>query len=400
MGRKLSSFKGSTFSEKYQLQENIIGEGSFGTVISAKCRASQESRAIKAIRRIEKVNMLSIELELLSELGGHSNIVKLHDFFHFNGSVALVLEYFPHCSAAELIYHSKKDLSFALFYFRNLLSAVAYLHQNGYVHRDIKLSNFLFSSKTKRFRLVDFGLATVDRSHNECSRNHAVSTMEKDAECASCRNTASPCMFCRGKPKRENYHIVGTPGVRAPELLFGVGLCNPSIDIFSCGIVLLSLVCTKHPFFMPKDESENIMNLAFLLGSESIENMARKEGMRVTISEKLPPADYYHLLMSMRFGFEHVRRHCSPRLACQSCENRSFNNSYGVCFCRSNYDTGMFSTGNNENELLTIYVDLLYRTLEPDRIKRYNADQLLCIVESFESRINFKPKPLSNQDDI
>lgn len=387
------------FQRKYQLQENIIGEGSFGTVISATCRTTQEKRAIKAIRRIEKMSMLSIELELLSELGGHFNIVKLFEFFHFNGSVAIVLEHFPHCTATELLFHSKRDLSFALSYFRNLLYAVAYLHHNGYVHRDIKLSNFLYSPQTQRFRLVDFGLATVDRSKNECSRSHAVAAMERDPECCSCKGTSSPCMFCRGKPKRENYNVVGTPGVRAPELLFGIGLCHPSIDIFSCGIVLLSLVSVKHPFFMPKDETENIMHLAFLLGSETIEKMAHSEGLRVTLSEKLPPADYYHLILCLRFGFDHVRRHCSSsRQPCTICQKRSFNNSMGVCFCRKNYETDMFSTGGNETELMTIYVDLLYRTLEADRFKRYNADQLLCLIESYDKRVKFKPKPMSNQD--
>lgn len=99
------------------------------------------------------MSMLSIELELLSELGGHFNIVKLFEFFHFNGSVAIVLEHFPHCTATELLFHSKRDLSFALSYFRNLLYAVAYLHHNGYVHRDIKLSNFLYSPQTQRFQI-------------------------------------------------------------------------------------------------------------------------------------------------------------------------------------------------------------------------------------------------------
>ncbi|PIC50164.1 hypothetical protein B9Z55_001175 [Caenorhabditis nigoni] len=372
--------------------------GSFGTVIRAKCRSSQKLRAIKAIRRINKVDMLTIELELLSELGGHFNIVKLYDFFHFNGSVAIVLEYFPHCAATELLYHSRSDDKFALLYIRNLLTAVSYLHQNGYVHRDIKLSNFLYSHKAKAFRLVDFGLATIDRSKNEMSRNAAASAMSREGPCTVCDGFGTPCMFCGKKPKRENVHIVGTPGVRAPEILFGIGLCNPAIDIFSCGIVLLSLVSLKHPFFMPKDETENIYHLAFLLGSESIENMGRLEGLRVTLSEKLPPADYYHLVMSLRHGFQYMRTNFTPK-KCQLCHKRSFNNPTGVCFCRENYQTNMFYTGENDKDIMTLYVDLLYRALEPDRFKRYTADQLLCVIESFDRRQNYVPKPLSNRDD-
>ncbi|KAF1769220.1 hypothetical protein GCK72_001034 [Caenorhabditis remanei] len=395
--------KDTRFQRKYQVLEDIIGEGSFGTVIRAKCRATQTNRAIKAIRRIEKVNMLSIELELLSELGGHFNIVKLYEFFHFNGSVALVLEYFPHCSANELLYRTKQDLSFGLKYIENLLSAVAYLHHNGYVHRDVKLSNFLYSPQTNKFRLVDFGLATNDRSKNENSRKNNVAALNKDPPCTTCNGSSTPCMFCKNRPKREIYHIVGTPGVRAPELLFGVGLCNTAVDVFSCGIVLLSLICVKHPFFTPKDETENIYDLAFLLGSKTIEDMAKNEGLRVTLSEKLPPVDYYKLVMSLRYGFNYVSKNILPAAPCKMCYNRSYNNSKGVCFCRTDYETNMYATGEHkigkkDDELMTVYVDLLYRSLEADRFKRYNADQLLCIIDTYRTRAAYVAKPIENDD--
>jgi len=43
----------------------------------------------------------------------------------------------------------------------DMLSAVNYLHQNGVVHRDIKLENFIFadSSHDSRLILIDFGLS-------------------------------------------------------------------------------------------------------------------------------------------------------------------------------------------------------------------------------------------------
>jgi len=43
----------------------------------------------------------------------------------------------------------------------DMLSAVNYLHENGIVHRDIKLENFLFAdnSQDSRLILIDFGLS-------------------------------------------------------------------------------------------------------------------------------------------------------------------------------------------------------------------------------------------------
>jgi cyclin-dependent kinase 10 len=42
--------------------------------------------------------------------------------------------------------------------FKQLLSAVAYLHSNWILHRDLKLSNLLYSN-TGQLKLCDFGLA-------------------------------------------------------------------------------------------------------------------------------------------------------------------------------------------------------------------------------------------------
>ena len=47
-----------------------------------------------------------------------------------------------------------------------LLSAVAYLHQNWVVHRDLKLSNLLLTSNG-HLKLCDFGLARYFRAYEE-----------------------------------------------------------------------------------------------------------------------------------------------------------------------------------------------------------------------------------------
>lgn len=82
---------------------------------------------------------------------------------------------------------------------QQLLSGVAYLHQEGVMHRDIKGANLLLS-KNGVLKLTDFGLA---RKIN---------------------------------PSRKNYtNRVVTLWYRAPELILGSDQYDTSIDVWSVG---------------------------------------------------------------------------------------------------------------------------------------------------------------------
>ncbi|EDS35008.1 cell division control protein [Culex quinquefasciatus] len=52
-------------------------------------------------------------------------------------------------------------------YLRNLLVALKRVHDFNVIHRDVKLSNFLYNRKQLKFLLVDFGLAISRRGVEE-----------------------------------------------------------------------------------------------------------------------------------------------------------------------------------------------------------------------------------------
>ncbi|CAI2364292.1 unnamed protein product [Moneuplotes crassus] len=84
----------------YDIEDKILGEGSFGVVRRGADKDTGEIRAIKSIKksRIRSKTRLLNELSTLKTLD-HPNIVKLFEVYEDSESIHLVMEY---CSGGEL----------------------------------------------------------------------------------------------------------------------------------------------------------------------------------------------------------------------------------------------------------------------------------------------------------
>ncbi|KAK5614816.1 hypothetical protein CRENBAI_012239, partial [Crenichthys baileyi] len=172
--------------------------------------------AVKSIRK-EKIkdeqDLVHIrrEIEIMSSLC-HPHIITIYEVFENKDKIVIVMEYASQGDLYDYIC-DKKNLSEreARHFFRQIVSAVHYCHQNGIVHRDLKLENILLDGNGN-VKIADFGLS------NLYHRDEYLQT------------------FC------------GSPLYASPEIVNGWPYRGPEVDTWSLGVLLYTLVHGSMPF--------------------------------------------------------------------------------------------------------------------------------------------------------
>ena len=72
----------------------------------------------------------------------------------------------------------------------------------------------------------------------------------------------------------------GTRGFRAPEVLFKVQHQTMAIDVWSAGVILLTMLTRRYPFFQSSDDQDAIVEVAFLFGNKAMAEAAALYGRR------------------------------------------------------------------------------------------------------------------------
>jgi len=98
------------------------------------------------------------EINLLKSLR-HPNVVKLLETFEMEKHLLIVMEL---CPGGDLLNYVRKrrklNEKYAKFVFKQIMEGIAYLHENGVVHRDIKLDNILLDGHGN-IKIGDFGVS-------------------------------------------------------------------------------------------------------------------------------------------------------------------------------------------------------------------------------------------------
>ena len=214
--------KHNNFFERYKVTKKL-GEGSFGSVFQCINIQTNNIYAIKKITIKKDTTSLKRILRevLLLKYLKHEHLIGMNEaclaYEEQQTSLYFVMELMQ-MNLRDLIKTKRSFLTndHIKFYMYQIFLALAYLHYNNIVHRDIKPDNILINSDNV-IKIADFGWA-----------RH----ISKDCDLTK--------MIC-------NIHY------RAPEICFRNTIHNDKVDIWSVGCLFYEIITTNVLFTAQKD---------------------------------------------------------------------------------------------------------------------------------------------------
>ncbi|XP_022380966.1 serine/threonine-protein kinase PAK 4 isoform X1 [Enhydra lutris kenyoni] len=190
-----------------------IGEGSTGIVCIATVRSSGRLVAVKKmdLRKQQRRELLFNEVVIMRDYQ-HENVVEMYNSYLVGDELWVVMEFLEGGALTDIVTHTRMNEEQIAAVCLAVLQALAVLHAQGVIHRDIKSDSILLTHDG-RVKLSDFGF------------------------CAQ---------VSKEVPRRKS--LVGTPYWMAPELISRLPY-GPEVDIWSLGVMVIEMVDGEPPYF-------------------------------------------------------------------------------------------------------------------------------------------------------
>jgi serine/threonine protein kinase len=197
-----------------------LGRGAMGVVYEAKDPLIDRLVAVKTIhlQEMEPNQRKEYEARFYQEARAagrmnHPNIVTIHDLGETGGMAYIAMELLEGCELQNLLKDGQRmpveqTLNIAI----QVSTGLAYAHEHGIIHRDVKPSNIMVL-KNNQVKIADFGIAHMDTS--------LLST--------------------------QTGQVMGSPLYMSPEQVLNRTVDSRS-DIFSFGTLLFRMLTGKMPF--------------------------------------------------------------------------------------------------------------------------------------------------------
>ncbi|XP_006197377.2 cell division cycle 7-related protein kinase [Vicugna pacos] len=114
-----------------------------------------------------------------------------------------------------------------------------------------------------------------------------------------CYATDRVCSICLSR-RQQVAPRAGTPGFRAPEVLTKCPDQTTAIDMWSAGVIFLSLLSGRYPFYKASDDLTALAQIMTIRGSRETIQAAKAFGKSILCSKEVPAQDLRRLCEKLR----------------------------------------------------------------------------------------------------
>lgn len=225
-----------------------IATGAMGTVVRAWDEDLRRDVALKIHRHAgdERFQRRFVEEAQIAGQLDHPGIVPIHELgLDDQGSPFFAMKLVRGRDLGELIELVPNEVdgwsrTRVLNVLLRVCEAMAYAHEKGVVHRDLKPQNIMVGRFGEAY-VMDWGLARVAKPDDSDGNDTAMDTVRREIE-AEGTGGESPLLTRDGE-------VVGTPAYMSPEQADGeVDRADPAADVYAIGAMLYQLLIGHIPY--------------------------------------------------------------------------------------------------------------------------------------------------------
>ncbi len=210
-------FAGSEIEGRY-VTERLLGRGGMASVWRVRHLHLGSAHALKVLHTTHpEIRARLLEEGRIQARLKHPNVVRVTDLVSLPAGVGLILDLVEGPDLRAWLDTGRPPLPLALEIAAGLLDGVAYAHDAGLIHRDLKPDNVLLEQGPEGLipRVADFGLALA---------------------------------LAAGERHTRTGIAMGTPGYMPPEQYRDTASVDARADVFALGAILYELTCGQRPF--------------------------------------------------------------------------------------------------------------------------------------------------------